>query len=153
MMFAVDSMLGKLARWLRILGYDTLYDPAIALLELAAQAKAECRVLLTRRRNLPDGMPSIEMFVLNSDKFPDQLRSVIHRFNLDTESGLFTRCLECNVAVQSVMRAEVRGRIPDRSFEGFDEFFECPKCHSVYWGGAHRKNTLRRLRSILQEQS
>lgn len=149
MQFAVDNMLGKLARWLRILGYDAFYDSSLSVKQLVERANQADRVLLTRRRVFPDGVFPTTMFNVCSENFPDQLRCVIHAFDLDAESKLFSRCLQCNLEVHQVNKQSVQGRVPEQSLKGFDEFFECPGCHSVYWGGSHRRNTLRKLQQIL----
>lgn len=151
MKFAVDSMLGKLARWLRILGYDSIHDPALPFRDLVEQARSEERILLTRRKTIPDGISLGASFFIRSDSFPEQLRIVVNHFNLDTTEGIFTRCLSCNVTVCAIEKNEAKDRVPKKSWEGFDEFFECPNCRSVFWGGAHRTNTLKRMSQILHE--
>lgn len=147
--FVVDAMLGKLATWLRILGYDARFDPALSWRECVAESNRLGAVLLTRRKSLPGITIPGTLFNVASDRFDDQIRAVIAQFGLDTTTKIFTRCLSCNVAVQPIGKPEIRGKVPDRTFDGFDEFFQCPQCLSVYWGGTHRTNTLNKLQRIL----
>lgn len=149
MMFAADSMLGKLARWLRILGYDVLYDQSLPVKDLVAQANRENRMFLTRRKVFPDGVHVTTMFNVCSEQFPDQLHRVIQQFDLDTVHYLFTRCVECNAVVRPIEKHAAAGRVPERTWNEIDEFFECPECHTVYWAGSHRTNTLKKLQKII----
>ena len=149
MRFVADLMLGKLARWLRILGYDTIYGPSTPLKDLVSLCNREHAMFLTRRKSLPEGVSLTSVFNICSEDFEEQLRRVIHHFDLDTATYLFTRCISCNVEVQPVEKVSLRGKIPERSFEGYDHFFQCPQCQSIYWGGTHRANTLRKLEKIL----
>jgi hypothetical protein len=150
MKFAADAMLGKLARWLRILGCDVSYNPSVSLKELVESANRDERIFLTRRKSFPHGVEPITLFNVLSEYFPEQLRRVIRHFDLDTNGRLFTRCLDCNTEVIRVEKSQIKNRVPEKSWEGFNEFFECPSCQTIYWGGAHRRNTLNRLRRILQ---
>jgi uncharacterized protein len=153
MKFVADTMIEKLARWLRIFGYDVVSDSSKTLNELISISNKEDRVFLTRRRSFPDGPQPLILFDVRSENFNDQLKRVITQFALDIESNLFTRCVECNVEVKRVNEKQtVQGRIPQKTFEGFDEFFECPICKKVFWRGAHVKNTLKKLNSILNRK-
>ncbi len=152
MKFVADTMIGKLARWLRILGYDVKYDSSLPLKQLVDTSNREHRVFLTRRKSFPNGITPTTLFNVCSEYFPKQLHMVVHQFGLDTETGLFTRCVECNEVVRPVKKSAVKGNVPEKSWKGFDEFFECPGCHRVYWAGSHRINTLKRLRGILSNE-
>lgn len=149
MKFVADTMLGKLARWLRILGYDTVYDPKLSLQELVSISNRTNALFLTHRKSLPDGIVLEQSFNLIHEQFSEQLKCVINHFGLDTQQYLFTRCLACNVAVQPIEKQKIEGKIPEKAFHSFQEFFQCPTCHSIYWGGTHRTNTLKKLQQIL----
>ena len=149
MEFIVDTMLGKLARWLRILGYDAVYESTMTLKELAEMSNSTDTIFITRRKTLPDGLTIKNMLYVPGEKFEDHFRFIIKRFHLDTKEYLFTRCLHCNVEVKVVEKSVVVGKVPQQSFEGFQEFHECPKCHKIYWGGAHLRNTQKKLEQIL----
>jgi len=150
MRFVADIMLGKLARWLRIVGYDTVHDPSAPIRVLVALSDRTGAVFLTRRKSMPDGIVPAALFNVDSEVFDEQFRRVVDHFRLDVTTNLFTRCLKCNVQVVRIGKDVVRGKVPPRSFDGFDEFFECPACHSVFWGGVHRTNTIIKLQKLFQ---
>jgi len=151
MKFVADTMLGKLSRWLRILGYDTIYEPMLQWKELVTLSNQSDAMFLTRRKSMPDDIVPKRLFNVTYENFSDQLRCVIDHFGLDTKNNLFTRCLKCNAAVIPVEKSIIAGKIPEQSYRSFQEFFQCPSCQSIYWGGAHRTNTLKKLQKILQQ--
>jgi len=153
MKFVADTMLGKLARWLRILGYDTMHESSASLDDQLARASQPDTVFLTRRKSLPDGSMQANVYYVKAEKFDAQLREVVHRFGLDIECHVFTRCLDCNVEVQPVAKDSVRGKVPEKSFDGFDTFFQCPTCQAISWSGVHLTNTKNKLKRIFSEQS
>ncbi|MFQ6033789.1 MAG: Mut7-C RNAse domain-containing protein, partial [Candidatus Bipolaricaulia bacterium] len=110
MKFLVDAMLGKLAKWLRILGYDTLYFRDLEDEQLIGLAEVEGRVLLTGDEELwRHGI------LISSDDWREQLRELAEAVELDT-SRVFTRCIECNVPLERVGRAEIEGEVPPYVF-------------------------------------
>jgi hypothetical protein len=145
MRFAADKMLGRLARWLRVIGQDVAYGPELSGLVLLRVARGEGRTVLTRdtrllrRRDLPP-----HLFIV-SDHFREQLRQVVAAFGLDA-SHLLTRCLDCNAALEEVERARVRARVPPHVWRTQGRFWSCPKCHRVFWPATH----LDRMRSELE---
>jgi uncharacterized protein len=149
MKFVADMMLGKLARWLRILGYDVMYDQSLSLKDLVTLSNQTDTIFLTRRRTLPENILPSKFFTISSELFPEQLRGVVTHFNLDMLSNLFTRCIACNVPVQRVAKEAMKGQIPERSYGGFEEFFQCPVCRSIYWDGSHCTKTRTKLQQIL----
>jgi uncharacterized protein with PIN domain len=148
MKFAVDKMLGRLAKWLRILGYDTLFDPYVSSATIAQQAKEEHRVFITRDTKLTKHSDPHDYFMVQSENYREQLREVVAHFKLDISSHLFTRCTICNTKILPVKKEAVMDRIPEKSASNFDEFYQCPQCKRVYWGGTHTQNTEKRLREI-----
>jgi uncharacterized protein with PIN domain len=149
MKFAVDKMLGRLAKWLRILGYDTLFDPYVSSATIAEQAKEEHRIFFTRDLKLTKNSDPLSFFIVQSENYREQLREVVGHFQLDTSSHLFTRCTICNKEILPVEKDMVKDRIPEKSALNFEKFYQCPQCKRVYWGGTHTQNTERRLREIL----
>ncbi|MGA9364773.1 MAG: Mut7-C RNAse domain-containing protein [Bacteroidota bacterium] len=149
MKFAVDKMLGRLAKWLRILGYDTLFDPYVSSATIAKQAEEERRIFLTRNDKLTKHSDTPSFFIVQSENYREQLREVVGHFQLDTSSHLFTRCTICNKEILPVEKDMVKDRIPEKSALNFEKFYQCPQCKRVYWGGTHTQNTERRLREIL----
>lgn len=148
MKFVVDSMLGKLARWLRILGYDTIYEPSLSLSQLMQIAAKQKAVFLTRRKVYPNGYYPTILFNIGSDNFEEQLRYVVEHFGLDIKTKLFTRCTRCNVKVQQVNKSIFKEIIPAKSFAGYEKFFRCPNCNKIFWSGTHLKNTLNKIEKI-----
>jgi uncharacterized protein with PIN domain len=148
MRFAVDKMLGRLAKWLRILGYDTLFDPYVSSATIAEQAVKEQRIFITRDPKLTKHSDPLSFFIVQSEDYRQQLREVVGHFNLDISSKLFTRCTLCNKEIVPVEKEMVRDRIPGKSALNFEKFYECPQCKRVYWGGTHTQNTEKRLKEI-----
>jgi len=146
--FAVDAMLGKLAKWLRMLGYDTLYNPRFSLSKLAKLGSKENRIMLTRNRRLYETAPNICGYIVSSAHFPEQLSEIIKKFSLEKEKYLFTRCTICNEKVFSIDKKEVLDRIPSFVSRTYAEFFLCPVCSRIYWPGSHFKHVREKLQEI-----
>jgi uncharacterized protein with PIN domain len=139
--FVVDAMLGRLARWLRILGFDTWYFREIDdqhLLRLHAETG---RVLLTRDTKLV-GCRGIGVHVLvKSDRWEDQLREVVKTLSLILyQERLLTRCLLCNRLLNRLSPEEAYGRIPDHVARSTSDFRGCESCGKVFWPGTHRRH-------------
>ena len=145
--FAVDRMLGRLARWLRILGHDVAYGSHLAGRPLVDRARREGRILVTRdtrlvrRRDLPP-----HLFV-RSDAFREQLCEVAAAVRLGT-AGVLCRCLDCNATLAGVPRDDVRDRVPAFVWETTTDFLTCPRCHRIYWPATHREHVLRELAAL-----
>ena len=139
-------MLGRLARWLRVLGYDTAYDaraPDPALVRLAAE---EGRVLLTRDRHLLRELRPTRALELRRDVPLEQLAEVIDALRLSAPPELFTRCLLCNVPLSEVPETERWTLVPVGSRGLPGPVRRCPQCARVYWPGSH----VRRMRHALE---
>lgn len=134
--FLADAMLGRLARWLRILGYDAAYDPAEDE-DLLARAQQEGRILLTRdtrlvrRRRLPRHL------FIESDEVLVQVRQVLSALGLPCTAGPARRCLRCNVPIEPCSKDEVAGRVPEFVWSQHQAFWRCPACERIYWPGTH----------------
>jgi len=136
--FLADDMVGRLARWLRILGYDTYYTAPLPDEDLAGIARREDRIVLTRHEGLRELFPDLRIHVLQDENPWIQLGETVRHFDLDTESGLFfTRCSVCNGLLERIEKTEYREEIPPRSYEAFDQFWRCPDCGKIYWEGTH----------------
>jgi uncharacterized protein with PIN domain len=141
-------MLGKLARWLLILGYDTAWargaDPGdLFLLE---RARREDRILLTRDARIPE-VKGLRKIVLRSQRFEEQLRQVLAALSLKPDPArLFQRCTLCNVAIEAVAREAVLAELPEKVRSMDTDFFRCPSCRRLYWAGTHVENTLAKLK-------
>jgi uncharacterized protein with PIN domain len=138
--FLADCNVGRLARWLRALGYDAAYHPRIGDAELIGQALAEERVLLTRdlgilrRRVVASGR--VRALLLRDDMVQQQLRQVVAELGLSTDRSL-TRCIECNVSLEPRRPAAVATRVPPYVRATQTRYSECPACARIYWAGTH----------------
>ncbi len=150
--FLVDAMLGRLARWLRILGCDAGYDSAISDAELVRRAFEQDRVILTRDRALPDEWRIPRVLLLESEDPLEQLRRVVAAFDLDWRQGLFSRCSRCNAGVEPRSPEEVADRLPPRVLREQSQFFSCPSCDRIYWEGSHLDRMRRTLEDALGNQ-
>lgn len=142
--FVVDGMLGSLARWLRILGYDTDYVNQRDDAELVRIARAEDRVLLTRDRELA-GRRGVRALLVESGSLDEQLAQVIAAFSLSFGGG--RRCSVCNTVLLEATREEVAHRVPAYVLRRHHRFQHCPGCNRVYWRGSHWRNMQTRLKS------
>jgi uncharacterized protein with PIN domain len=151
MKFICDTMLGKLAKYLRIMGFDASYSNSFSWHQIVSSATAEQRIILTRRTDLllPEQRPAC--YVIQGNYPYEQLQDVLRHFELQTDSsGFFTRCLLCNKLLTSVEKASVAGNIPDYVFSTVNDFSQCPCCRKIYWKGTHHYNMMRRLSLLLQ---
>ena len=143
--FFADAMLGKLARWLRVLGLDTAYDAEIDDHELTERADAEERVLLTRDRHLVEHLRPRRSVLIRSDVPLDQLGEVVRACDLGPPAELFTRCLVCNGALRPATAEEREALVPEGSRALPGPVRRCPRCLRVYWQGSHAERMRRAL--------
>jgi len=137
MRFVADVMLGRLARWLRILGYDTLYSNTYRDEELARIADMEGRCLLTRDRELLSRYMVGRAYLVVSDDVFEQLRELVKMFDIGTEEAALSRCVSCNSEIREVGKDEVRDHVPDYVFRTAPRFYRCDGCSKIYWSGTH----------------
>lgn len=144
--FIADCNVGKLAKWLRILGYDVLYDPQMDDQEIVRRALAENRVILTRDNGIIQRKVVNRYVLITSDDVAQQVHQVLRTFHLNLqEAPLLSRCAECNSLLVPIAREEVRSRVPPKVFEFYKEFASCPACNRIYWHGSHIDRVFRRL--------
>ncbi len=148
MKFVADIMLGKLARWLRLLGYDTIYNPKLSTKELIKIANEEERLFLTRSKRVAEEFGAKNFYIVKAEKFKEQLNEVIKNLNLDTETNLFSRCSICNTEIIEVEKSSIINLIPEETAKSFDEFYQCPKCGKIYWDGSHTARIVKILNEI-----
>ena len=146
--FLADRMVGKLAKWLRILGYDTVYMPEVSPISVKREAHRQGRILLTRRTcflNQKDVPPFV---FLRADRFREQLKQVCTDLQLKVSSSLLRRCSACNRELETVDRAQVQARVPAYVWQTQSTFFHCWQCQRVYWGATHRDRIVEELRHM-----
>lgn len=149
--FLADSNVGRLARWLRVLGYDAAYEPALPDAQVIARALAEGRVLLTRdadmmrRRVITGG--ALKAILLRHDRVEDQVRQVLTELALEPSQAL-SRCLDCNAELEPRAKDAVAHRLPPYVRATQDRFSECPSCARIYWPGTHWERMRERIAAL-----
>jgi uncharacterized protein len=147
--FVADAMLGKLAKWLRVMGIDVLYDPGLTDARLLQCADVGGKIILTRDHRLMNRRGPTQRFYIESDYYHEQIRQVVQAFHLVDRIHVFTRCLRCNAPLRAIAKQLVAGRVPSYVYATQMAFKHCAMCDRLYWGGTHRDNTLRQLQAIL----
>jgi len=140
--FIADGMLGKLARWLRMLGQDVKYSTQLEDAELISVAEKEQRVLLTRdselyKRAIAKG---IDAFYVEGRTEAEKLAELAERFGFPLMIDLKrSRCPACNTTIQLTPKEKLAGKVEKNTFKYYSEFWKCPNCGNIYWQGAHWK--------------
>jgi len=141
MKLLADQMLGKLAKWLRFLGHDTLYPSAEDDDELIKISREENRILLTRDRNLVLSKSKVHdlpgVCFIESDDPDLQLKQVVAELNLDLGDKILTRCSECNAKIIIVNKEQVKEHVPKGVYDRQETFWYCEACDKYYWQGSH----------------
>jgi uncharacterized protein with PIN domain len=140
-------MLGKLAKWLRVLGQDVIYGQHLTGYGLIRAARAEGRLILTRDRRLQQKQPP-PFILIDSDHHRDQLRQVIENCQLSVVGTIFTRCLSCNARLQDRAKEAVKKCVPPYVFATQEKFSWCPGCRKVYWPATHHAAMLEEVRTM-----
>jgi len=141
-------MLARLARWLRVLGWDTRLDPDLDDVTLVALASAEGRILLTRDRHLLRDLRPAPAVEIRDDRPLEQLRHVVTVLRLPAPRGLFTRCTVCNTALSDPLDPQQRGVLLPPDVAGLPgPARRCPGCQRLYWHGSHA----RRMRAAIEQ--
>jgi len=151
--FIVDHNVGKLAKWLRIMGYNTLFFNGRDNSNMIAIALTENRKILTRdtqiakRRVVASGQ--LEAVLITNDKPEQQLHQVIVQLKLDQQLKPFTICLECNQPLVKRVKQLLKDRVPPYVFKTQNQYMECPVCHRIYWRGTHWQAMTRKLNKLM----
>ncbi|HGJ67692.1 TPA: hypothetical protein ENS27_20230 [bacterium] len=138
--FIADEMLGKLAKWLRILGYDTIYYREKGDNGLIQRALDENRIILTRDTKLSERKLARKCLLIKSENFWKQFEQVIKELDLDIKNKLFTRCLVCNSELIYVEKESIKEQVPEYTYQNQTNFYKCPNCERIYWAGTHRES-------------
>ena len=140
MKFVADGMLGKLTRWLRMMGNDVEYSAKFNDTELMEIAKKEKRVLLTRDLELLQRCVSkgIEVFYVEGTKEAARLAELAERFKLPLAIDLkISRCPKCNTRLRPTQKGMIADKVEPKTYAHYNEFWRCPGCGQIYWQGAH----------------
>jgi uncharacterized protein with PIN domain len=146
--FAAEKTLGRLTKWLRLLGFDTVYEPELAAGKFTAGLDEE-RILLTRTRQVRKKFADRRLIFVESNCLDEQLHQIVIELELKAvHIRPFSRCLQCNVPIVAIAKSELRGRVPDHVFEVHDHFNQCPECQRIYWPGSHTGRSLEKIRRL-----
>jgi uncharacterized protein with PIN domain len=154
MKFIADSMLGRLAKWLRLLGYDTLYYPHIEDSKLLRTAREQYRIILTRDTRLVK-VKGIREYLLLQDNDPfKQLVKVVQIYKLFPRTDkIFLpspgRCLICNELLEEIAKEKAQSNVPEYIYKTINNFKHCEKCGRFYWKGSHQENMQKKLSELL----
>jgi uncharacterized protein with PIN domain len=138
--FIADGMLGKLTRWLRMLGHNVKYSNKLDDAQLIAIAKKERRVLLTRDLELFQQATAkgVQAFYVDGKNEAENLAKISQKFGINLEVDMKrSRCPKCNAQVKPISKEKVSGKVKETTYTHYNEFWECPKCGQIYWQGAH----------------
>jgi len=139
--FAAESTLGKLAKWLRILGFDTYYESDFSA-KKAIDSGRKKRILLTRTERVRDCKLSQEVIFITSNNPFEQIREVINTLGIVyTNTRPFSRCIRCNTRIKQVDKDSVQGNVPDFIWGTHDTFQACSQCRRIYWPGSHTERS------------
>ena len=152
--FIVDNNVGKLAKWLRVMGYDAIFFKGDDDADMVGIALAEGRVILTRdtqiikRRVATSGQ--LKVVLIASDRPEQQMQQVIKALNLGSHFQPFTICLECNQPLEERSQEQVKEVVPPYVFQTQKQYVECPACHRIYWRGTHWQAMTKKLEKFRQ---
>lgn len=147
MKFVADHMLGRLAKWLRALGYDTVYSPNLDDPDLVRISQAEGRLLLTRDTGIAK-RKGVDCLLIGSDQLDEQLGQVVRHCGLQLDGELAPRCLRCNEVLDEVQREVARDLVPPYVWQTQSQFRRCPACSRLYWRGTHWTKMKERIAAL-----
>lgn len=148
--FLAEEMLGKLAKYLRALGYDTLLLKKENIEDIIRIAEEQERIILTKRtifknRNINKG----NLLIITENNPENQLKEIIKYLKLSPDvNDFFSRCLSCNEKLLSIKKVDVEGKVPDYIFYRYDIFYKCPFCNKIYWPGSHFSKIIKKFSNL-----
>ena len=148
MKFLLTKELGKLVKWLRILGFDTEYFNQDNTSSLIIQALRDNRIIITRNHRLAKSF-GIKIVFIKAQKLKEQIREALKALQVTPDSDMmFRRCTLCNEELATIEKAEIEKRVPEFVFKTQEEFLTCPKCNRIYWQGTHWGNVQNILKDL-----
>lgn len=151
MKFILSKELGKLATWLRILGFDSVYYKQDRISSLIILALKEDRVILTRNHYLPKHT-GIRIIVVDSERVNAQLKEVLKALNIKANKDImFSRCVICNILLSSIEKTKIESKVPEYVFATQEKFLTCEVCNRIYWKGTHWGNVEEIIEGISRE--
>jgi uncharacterized protein len=154
MTFVADCMLGRLAKWLKILGFDVLYFSKAEDKDLVEMARRDGRILLTRDTGLIErAAKRPNRLFVRSDDWEDQVVQVLDELELWGEVRPNTRCLECNLPLKALSRDRARNLVAPYVHERASSFAVCPGCNRVFWQGTHYGDMEKKIERLLERRA
>ena len=148
MKFLLTRELGKLAKWLRIMGFDTEYSSTDNNASLIVWALRDERVILTRNHRLPQTR-GVKIVIIKDELLKGQLKQVTEMLKTPLDSQvMFSRCVICNAELQDIAKEKVKDLVPEYVFNTQQDFTSCPKCNRIYWKGTHWGNVQKTIDEI-----
>lgn len=147
--FVLDAHLGKLATYMRMLGFDTLYKNDYTDPRLMALSRNKGRILLSKDRRLVHKSGLTRAYEVRALRPREQLTEVMERFDLYRLARPFERCMVCNTPLETAHKSDVAGRVPPQVWREHDAFRVCPDCHRAYWSGGHHRRMQAFIRELL----
>jgi len=146
--FVCDVHLGRLARYLRMMGFDVLYRNNFVDEEIIRISLKERRAILTRDKGILKRSEVTHGYWVRGIKVEEQVKEILHRFDLKKEIKEFSRCIESNDLLKPVKTELIIDQLPVKVAKTQNEFYECPSCKKIYWKGTHYKRMLAFINSV-----
>lgn len=154
MKFITDQNLRKLSKWLRILGYDTVFFTGDLNEAFFQKAQDEGRIVLTRKKKLVNKEYPCRVIVIKQTAIINQLIELMEKVSLKLDrEKTFKICIICNEDLIIVSKNEVVGAVPEHVYRIHLEFKKCLRCFRIYWSGSHKANTEKIIRLHIQNRS
>ena len=147
--FVLDVHLGKLAKYLRLCGFDTLFNPRFTDPEIVNLSVHEKRIILTRDRQMLKSKLVTHGYWIRSQDPVEQLKELITRFDLKNQVSLFSRCMICNTILEEVKKEDIADRLEPKTRQFFNTFRFCPGCNHIYWNGSHYERMKKFVEGII----
>lgn len=147
--FMLPENLNKLAKWLRVLGYDAMVVRKISMANMIRMANRDRRIILTRAHKFAYSPHRFRRHLIVSEDHLQQLEEILDLVDYN-ETELFTRCLECNRLLNSIEKSKIKQYVPYFIYENHDEFLYCRNCGKIYWPGTHYQNMKKKLEDIFK---
>ena len=148
MKFILTRELGRLAKWLRILGFDTAYEVEGSVSSLIIEALRESRIIITRNHRLPASR-GIKTVLLKAETIKEQLGEVLETLKITpVPESMFSRCIICNEELLEIEKEVIKNKVPEFVFKTQTRFIICPQCKRIYWQGTHWGNVQNTLKEI-----
>ncbi|HYG98593.1 MAG TPA: Mut7-C RNAse domain-containing protein [Terriglobales bacterium] len=151
--FVIDTHLGRLATYLRMLGFDAFYERTLGDKELSRISQAKERILLTRDCGLLKRSAVVYGYFVRATDPKQQVIEVLRRYNLFSAASPFQRCLRCNVRLQPVSKDSIARRLQPKTSQHFEEFRICTACGRIYWAGSHYEHMQRFVQDVLAHEN